>query len=56
MGRMKRVLSASAVVALATAASSSSALAQAHAADEWVALEQLDQAAAHYRRILGGAP
>jgi len=32
MGRMKRVLSASAVVALATAASSSSALAQAHAA------------------------
>jgi hypothetical protein len=32
MGRMKRVLSASAAVALATAASSSSALAQAHAA------------------------
>ena len=31
-------------------------IAQAHAADEWVALEQLDQAAAHYRRILGGAP
>jgi acetylornithine deacetylase len=29
-------------------------IAQAHAADEWVALDQLRQAAAAYRRIIGG--
>jgi acetylornithine deacetylase len=29
-------------------------IAQAHAADEWVALAQLDEAAATYLRILGG--
>jgi len=30
-------------------------IAQAHTADEWVALSQLDQVAATYLRILGGA-
>ena len=29
--------------------------AQAHAADEWVALQQLDEVAATYLRMMGGA-
>ena len=31
-------------------------ISQAHSADEWVALDQLEAAAATYRRLLGGSP